>query len=324
MSLKILNAKKWDKAGEYSISVEAKDIYGNKTTGKSKLILEEDKTPPEISGAEDTEILQGKTMDFSSGVTVKDNADPDPSLSVDSTKADLNTPGTYVVTYVAKDRSGNETKVERKITVKANPEWKEKIVYLTFDDGPRRSTTTALLDGLAQRGVNATFFLIGEQLVNNEDVVQRMDAEGHQIGIHTFDHVKLTGLSKTDFDAQVDKTRQCLLRILGHNDFLLRPPYGMTDQGVKKHAGCPIILWSVDPEDWRDQNTARVVQQVVSQARDGSIILMHDIFPESVDAALQIVDQLHAQGYLFVTVDQLFAARHIPLDAGKTYSDAYP
>ena len=91
-----------------------------KTTGKSKLILEEDKTPPEISGAEDTEILQGKTMDFSSGVTVKDNADPDPSLSVDSTKADLNTPGTYVVTYVAKDRSGNETKVERKITVKAN------------------------------------------------------------------------------------------------------------------------------------------------------------------------------------------------------------
>ena len=200
----------------------------------------------------------------------------------------------------------------------------QKLIALTFDDGPRRSTTTALLDGLAQRGVNATFFLIGEQLVNNEDVVQRMDAEGHQIGIHTFDHVKLTGLSKTDFDAQVDKTRQCLLRILGHNDFLLRPPYGMTDQGVKKHAGCPIILWSVDPEDWRDQNTARVVQQVVSQARDGSIILMHDIFPESVDAALQIVDQLHAQGYLFVTVDQLFAARHIPLDAGKTYSDAYP
>ena len=85
VSLKILNAKNGIKAGEYSISVEAKDIYGNKTTGKSKLILEEDKTPPEISGAEDTEILQGKTMDFSSGVTVKDNADPDPSLSVDST-----------------------------------------------------------------------------------------------------------------------------------------------------------------------------------------------------------------------------------------------
>lgn len=160
VSLKILNAKKWDKAGEYSISVEAKDIYGNKTTGKSKLILEEDKTPPEISGAEDTEILQGKTMDFSSGVTVKDNADPDPSLSVDSTKADLNTPGTYVVTYVAKDRSGNETKVERKITVKANPEWKEKIVYLTFDDGPSENTGK-ILDILKQYNIKGTFFVTG-------------------------------------------------------------------------------------------------------------------------------------------------------------------
>ena len=193
----------------------------------------------------------------------------------------------------------------------------QKLIALTFDDGPRRSTTTALLDGLAQRGVNATFFLIGEQLVNNEDVVQRMDAEGHQIGIHTFDHVKLTGLSRPIStpgrqDPSVPSPYSGAQR-------LLRSRCRMTDQGVKKHAGCPIILWSVDPEDWRDQNTARVVQQVVSQARDGSIILMHDIFPESVDAALQIVDQLHAQGYLFVTVDQLFAARHIPLETGKTW-----
>lgn len=199
-----------------------------------------------------------------------------------------------------------------------------KLIALTFDDGPRRSTTTALLDGLAQRGVKATFFLIGAQIENNEDVIRRMDEEGHQIGIHTFDHVKLTGLSKADFDAQVDKTRQLLKSTLGHNDFLLRPPYGMTDEGVKQHAGCPIILWSIDPEDWGDQNANREITHVVSKAKDGSIILMHDIFPASVEAALAIVDQLHAQGYLFVTVDELFAARHVPLEAGKTYSNAYP
>ena len=179
-------------------------------------------------------------------------------------------------------------------------------------------------DGLAERGVKATFFLIGGQLENNEDVVRRMDEEGHQVGIHTFDHVRLTGLSKVDFDAQVDRTRQLLKNILGHNDFLLRPPYGIMDDGIRRHAGCPIILWSIDPEDWRDQNTARVVEQVVSSARDGAIILMHDIFPESVDAAFQIVDRLHQQGYLFVTVEQLFAARCLPLEAGQTYSDAYP
>jgi peptidoglycan/xylan/chitin deacetylase (PgdA/CDA1 family) len=199
-----------------------------------------------------------------------------------------------------------------------------KLIALTFDDGPRRSTTTALLDGLAQRGVKATFFLIGSQLENNEDLVCRMEQEGHQIGIHTFDHKKLTDLSRTDFDRQVDRTRQRLKEILGHNDFLLRPPYGMTDARVKAWAGCPIILWSIDPEDWGDQNTAREVSLIVKEAQDGSIILLHDIFPASVEAALQVVDQLHQEGYLFVTIDQLFAARNIPLETGEVYWNAYP
>lgn len=198
------------------------------------------------------------------------------------------------------------------------------LIALTFDDGPRRDTTTALLDGLAQRGVPATFFLVGEQIVGNEDIVRRMDAEGHQIGIHTYDHVKLLGLNRADFDAQVDKTRQMVKNILGHNDFLLRPPYGLYDAGVQAMAGCPIILWSIDPEDWGDKNTAREVAHILENARDGSIVLLHDIYPTSVEAALQVVDELHAQGYLFVTVEQLFAARGIELQAGEVYRSAYP
>ena len=199
-----------------------------------------------------------------------------------------------------------------------------KLIALTFDDGPKRSTTTALLDGLAERGVKATFFLIGKQMENNEDLIRRMDAEGHQIGIHTYDHVSLTGLSKVDFDAQVAVTRQKLMDILGHDGFLLRPPYGAVDDAVRKNAGCPIILWSIDPEDWGDQNAAREIEHVVANAKDGSIILLHDIFSPSVEAALAIVDRLHAQGYLFVTVEELFAARHITLEAGEVYRDAYP
>ena len=199
-----------------------------------------------------------------------------------------------------------------------------KLIALTFDDGPRRSTTTALLDGLEARGVRATFFLIGKQLDHNEDLIRRMDAQGHQIGIHTYDHVSLTGLSRADFDAQVALTRQKLMAILGHDGFLLRPPYGAVDEAVRKNAGCPIILWSIDPEDWGDQNAAREVEHVVANARDGAIILLHDIFPASVEAALTIVDRLHAQGYLFVTVEELFAARHIPLEAGEVYREACP
>ena len=203
-------------------------------------------------------------------------------------------------------------------------EQETKFIALTFDDGPRRSTMGPLLDGLAQRGVPATFFLIGEQVPGNEDIVRRMEAEGHQIGIHTYDHKCLTALNAADFSAQVDRSRQLLGEILGRENFLLRPPYGMVDAGVERRAGSAIILWSIDPEDWKDRNAQREAGLILSQARDGSIILMHDIFPESVDAALQVVDALHQQGYLFCTIEELFDLRGIPLEAGQVYCDAYP
>ncbi len=196
------------------------------------------------------------------------------------------------------------------------------LIALTFDDGPRRDTTTALLDGLAQRGVKATFFLIGEQIVGNEDLVRRMDAEGHRIGIHTYDHVCLMGLNQTDFDAQVERTRQLLKNVLGHNDFLLRPPYGLYDEGVQNKAGAPIILWSVDPEDWGHKDAEYVKNHIVENAADGAVILLHDIYPTSVEAALEAVDELHRQGYLFVTVEQLFESRGIELQPGMVYRNA--
>ena len=198
------------------------------------------------------------------------------------------------------------------------------LIALTFDDGPRRSTTTQLLEGLAQRGVAATFFLIGEQVEGNEDLVARMEAEGHQVGIHTWDHVSLTGLNARDFYSQVERTSSLLSQTLGHGGFVLRPPYGLVDNGVKKRAGVPIILWSVDPTDWDDKNTQRIVEQVVSQAQDGDIILLHDIYPTSVEAALQIVDALHAKGFLFVTVEELAQQRQVTLTPGEVYCHFHP
>ena len=196
---------------------------------------------------------------------------------------------------------------------------KPKLIALTFDDGPKRSTTSALLDGLAERGAQATFFLIGAQLEGNEDLLLRMEAEGHEIGIHTYGHVQLTALSRADFDDQVERTRAILKRVLGHNGFLLRPPYGSLDESVRQWAGAPIILWSIDPEDWKDKDTARVVEHIVSHAEDGSIILLHDIYPESVEAALEVIDRLHAQGYYFVTVSDLFAENSVTLEPGEVY-----
>ncbi len=198
------------------------------------------------------------------------------------------------------------------------------VVALTFDDGPRRSTTGELLDGLAQRGAHATFFLVGEMLEGNGDLVERMAAEGHQIGVHTYDHVWLTELSAVDFEKQVGRTRRLLTEMVGEGSYWLRPPYGGVDRGVEKRAGSPVILWSVDPEDWDDKNVTRIVEHIVSNVRDGDIILLHDIYPSSVEAALQVVDRLQERGFLFATVEELAQLRHIELKEGEVYRCFYP
>ena len=192
-------------------------------------------------------------------------------------------------------------------------------VALTFDDGPRQATTSVLLDGLAQRGVHATFFVIGENVEGNELLIQRMEGEGHQIGLHTYHHKPLDQLNAAGFNAEVDSLRATLTALLGREEFMLRPPYGMMNAANQARAAAPIILWSVDPEDWSDRNTARQVSAITADVKDGDIILLHDIYAESVDTALQVVDALMAQGYHFVTVEQLFAIRGRTPENGKIY-----
>ena len=193
------------------------------------------------------------------------------------------------------------------------------VVALTFDDGPRSSTTGRLLDELALREVPATFFLLGHRIPGNEDLVRRMAQDGHQIGVHTYDHVEVTDLSRADFDLQVGKTRSLLLDILGSGDFWLRPPYGSTDDAARQWADSPIILWSVDPEDWKDEDVGRIVASVVEHVQDGDIILMHDLYPSSVDAAIQIVDALLGKGYCFVTVEELLTWNGVSPQKGEIY-----
>ena len=193
------------------------------------------------------------------------------------------------------------------------------LVALTFDDGPRSSTTGPLLDGLALREVPATFFLVGSRIPGNEDLVRRMAAEGHQIGIHTYDHVELKGLSRQDFDLQVGKTRALITQLVEEGNYWLRPPYGLMDRQAGQWCGGPVILWSVDPEDWKDDDIDRIVAAVVEHVSDGDIILLHDLFPSSAQAALRVVDTLLARGCCFVTVEQLMAERGVTPEVGARY-----
>lgn len=130
-------------------------------------------------------------------------------------------------------------------------------VALTFDDGPRSGTTDLLLDGLARRGVHATFFVIGENVEGNEELLVRMEREGHQVGLHTFHHKSLAEVNGRDFYAEVDRLRETLRGLMDQRDFMLRPPYGMITPSNRARAGAPIILWSVDPEDWSDRDSQR-------------------------------------------------------------------
>ena len=190
---------------------------------------------------------------------------------------------------------------------------------LTFDDGPKAGTTSALLDGLSRRGVHATFFIIGENVEGNEELLLRMEREGHQIGLHTFHHRSLAQVNGADFYAEVDELRHTLSALLGREDFMLRPPYGKIAPSNRARAGAPIILWSVDPEDWSDRDSDRQTASILGQVSDGSIILLHDIYDASVETALRVVDGLMAKGYKFVTVEELFALRGMTPENGVEY-----
>ena len=199
------------------------------------------------------------------------------------------------------------------------PAGEPRYVALTFDDGPRRSTTARLLDGLRERGASATFFLVGEQLAGNEDLIRRMAQEGHQIGNHTWSHVRLENAPQETAQQEIRKTEELLTEVLGPGEYWLRPPYGLIDQEMNAQIPVPMVQWSVDPRDWESRNTDQIVQAVLSEVQPGDIILLHDIYATSVEAALQIVDALTEQGYWFVTVEELLELNGIRPQAGVLY-----
>lgn len=202
------------------------------------------------------------------------------------------------------------------------PAEEPKYVALTFDDGPRSDTTTRLLDGLLTRGASATFFLVGEQIAGNEDLVRRMRDEGHQVGNHSWSHMMLKGQSNAVVDREIGKTDALLKEVLGDGTYWVRPPYGLLNESQKKRFTVPLVHWSVDPEDWKLRDTAKDVQAVLEKVQPGDIILMHDSVPETVDAALEIVDTLQAQGYTFVTVEELLRLYGVTPEPGVFYLSA--
>lgn len=233
-------------------------------------------------------------------------------------KADVPTP--EVQKEKGESKESGESGEPKESGEPVGEEEKPKYVALTFDDGPRADTTGTLLDGLFEREVQATFFVIGEQVPENKELIQRMAAEGHQIGSHTYSHIRLLGEDKTTVVEEVHKTEVVLNNLLGEGTYWLRPPYGQIDRQRAALIKTPMIYWTVDPEDWKKLDKQKVADYVVNTVQDGDIVLLHDFYPTSVQAALEIVDRLQEQGYVFVTVEELFRIQGVEPEPGVLYA----
>lgn len=191
-----------------------------------------------------------------------------------------------------------EDTLEKNVTEK-------KKAALTFDDGPNSKYTPLLLKGLKERGVHATFFLMGKNIEGKEALVKQIQEEGHLIGNHTYNHVQLDKISKEAAKEEIETTNQKIFEITGVYPAWLRPPYGEWRKNLDFYVEMFPVLWDVDTLDWKSKNVDSIMKIVQSEVSDGAVILMHDAYQSSVDAALQIVDLLMAEEYEFVTVEEL-------------------
>ena len=205
-----------------------------------------------------------------------------------------------------------------------------RMIALTFDDGPNHANTAKILDVLEVNGAKATFFVIGSLLAQNAEVARRAQSMGCEIGNHTYDHKTWTGLSKDAVLEQIGKADAVIENVLGRRCALVRAPGGHCC-GCGKLAERPLVLWSVDTEDWKygalkNGNTAknreRVIRAATENVQDGDIILMHDIYAFTAECCEVIVPRLREQGFTLVTVSEMMNRRCIEMHSGGVYCSA--
>lgn len=208
-------------------------------------------------------------------------------------------------------------------------------VALTFDDGPHPIHTPALLDALQERDARATFFLLGSKIKEHPEIVARMHEEGHLIGNHTYSHPILQYLNNSCMLEEIVSTNLLIEKITGNLPNIFRPPFGQKDSrviDVARQLNMSVILWSVDPWDWAYRNTnitfeetvESIYESIMEYLKDGSIVVLHDVFETTIAAAIKVMDTLIDKGYVFVTVKELFELNDINLEAGGIYYSVYP
>ncbi len=195
------------------------------------------------------------------------------------------------------------------------------MLALTFDDGPS-AHTERLLEIFGECGGRGTFFVVGNMIDNRTETVKRIVAEGHEIAGHSWNHRQLTNLDEKDIKDQIMSTRAKIYDLTGYDAKLLRPPYGAFNDKVKavaKELDVALVNWNVDTLDWKNKNADAVYSCIMKEAKDGAIILCHDLHKTTVDAMEKVIPDLIKEGYQLVTVSELLEAKGKNVQAGNVY-----
>lgn len=313
---------KFDQAGSVKVVVQVIDEAGNVSEKKATVKLFKDDQVPQITGIEEMTVIKGAEVDFKLGVNVIDNRDPSPKLVVDSSKVDLNKIGTYKAIYIASDRAGNKIEKQRVIKViekkdiGSTEQNNDKVVYLTFDDGPSENTQK-ILDILDRYNVKATFFVTGTNQQYNY-LIQEANKRGHTIGLHTYCHDYATVYSSVDaYFNDLNNIGNMVKNLIGFTPKYIRFPGGSSNTVSKKYTpGIMTILtkevinrgyqyydWNGDSTDASGNNVAvsKLIANATSSKSNNVNILFHDTRAKSttVEALPAIIENYLARGYRF-------------------------
>ena len=193
---------------------------------------------------------------------------------------------------------------------KRNVSLDDKVIALTFDDGPSKYTND-ILNVLKKYNACGTFFLIGNKVDFYKDTLRRMLEEGSEIGNHSYDHKLLTRLSKEEFQDEINNTQEAIKKITGFTPTLFRPTYGGYTNTLKSYTDLKFVLWDVDSLDWKVKSKTKILKNVLPNVKSGSIILMHDNHRYALDALEDIITNLKSDGYKFVTVSELLELKNL-------------
>ncbi|WP_051280523.1 polysaccharide deacetylase family protein [Anaerovorax odorimutans] len=220
-----------------------------------------------------------------------------------------------IIPYTAFATSGNETVQEI--------DTDKPMIALTFDDGPSQYYTSKILDVLEENNAKATFFVLGTEAEDNPNLLERMIESGYEIGNHTLNHQDLTSLTDEEICYQMNTTQQIIQNATGTTSQIMRAPYGYMDEDTSQQIDMPVILWSLDTLDWENRDAETVCNSILENVKDGDIVLMHDIYESTADAAEYIIPELIKRGYQLVTVSELSEYKGISLEDGTTYNNFY-